>query len=66
MHIPMCPIHMAFANHVKSLTETIKNIGSPFSESTSEFIVLDIRNVADLTVRNILLKIDKLRLNQYM
>ena len=56
---------LAFAQDVKLLTETIEEMGNPFTEDSSDLLVLDSRNIADVAVSDTLQKIEKLGSEQY-
>ena len=40
-------------------------MGNPFSENSSDLLVLDSRNIADAAVADTMYQIEKLELNQY-
>ena len=40
-------VQTAFARDVKALSEAIDEMGNPFSEESSDLLVLDNRNIAD-------------------
>ena len=44
---------LAFARDVKTLRETIKEIGNPFTEDSSDLLILDSRNIVDVTVSDV-------------
>ena len=51
---------IAFAQDVKSLSTTLEEMENPFSESSSDLLVLDGRNVADSAVADILFRLRSL------
>ena len=55
----------AFAQDVKSLSTTIEEMENPFSESSSDLLVLDSRNIADSAVADTMFQIEKLALDQH-
>ena len=58
-------VQMAFAQDVKTLAETIEDMGNPFSEKGSDLLVLDTRDLADPVVNESLNHIEKLVRDQY-
>jgi hypothetical protein len=58
-------VQMTFAQDVRSLTSTIEEMGNPFSENSSDLLVLDNRDLADQAVIDTLRKIEKLGQEQY-
>ena len=58
-------VQMAFARDVKALSEAIDEIGNPFSEESSDLLVLDNRNIADTAVADMVHQIEKLGRDQY-
>ena len=55
----------AFARDMKSLSATVEEMGNPFSESSSDLLVLDSRNIADSAVADTVFQREKLGLDQY-
>ena len=53
-------MQMAFARDVKALSEAIDEMGNPFSEESSDLLVLDNRNIADRAVADMVHQIEKL------
>jgi hypothetical protein len=58
-------VQMEFAHDVKSLSKAMEEMGNPFSESSSDLLVLDSRNIADAAVADTVRRIQKLGLDQY-
>lgn len=58
-------MQMAFAQDVKALSGVMEEMGNPFSESSSDLLVLDSRNIADTAVADMVFQIKKLGLDQY-
>ena len=56
---------LTFANDVKALTQTIKQMGNPFCEDSSDLLVLDSHDIADVSISETIRKIEKLGLEQY-
>ncbi len=56
---------MAFARDVKSLSGIIEEMGNPFSENSSDLLVLDSRNIADAAVADTMCQIEKIGLDKY-
>lgn len=56
---------MAFAKDVKSLTHVMQDLGNPFSENSSDLLVLDSRNIVNTAVSDTLLNIEKIGIEQY-
>ena len=40
-------------------------MGNPFTEDSSDFLILDSRNIVDVTVSDAMLQIEKLGLDHY-
>ncbi len=55
----------AFIHDVKVLTHTIQDMGNPFCENTSDFLVLDTTDVVDSAVVDIFNQIKQLWLDQH-
>ncbi len=58
-------VQMAFARDVKALSEAIDEMGNPFSEESSDLLVIDNRNIADTAVADMVHHIEKLVCDQY-
>ena len=58
-------VQLAFARDVKSLANTIEEMRNPFTENSSDLLVLDSRDLADPAVINTVRKIEKLGQEQY-
>ena len=58
-------VQKAFARDVRSLREVIEEMGSPFTESSSDLLVLDSRNIADAAVAETASKMKKLGRERY-
>jgi len=58
-------VQTAFARDVKSLTDTISEMGNPFCENTVDLLTLDSRDLSDPAVSNSLRQIEKLGQQQY-
>ena len=58
-------VQMAFARDVKALSGAMEEMGNPFSESSSDLLVLDSRNIADTAVADVVRQIKKLGHDQY-
>ena len=58
-------VQLAFARDVKSLANTIEEMRNSFTENSSDLLVLDSRDLADLAGINTLRKIEKLGQEQY-
>ena len=43
-------MQMGFARDVKALSDTMEELGNPFSENSSDLLVLDGRNIVDAAV----------------
>lgn len=56
---------MAFARDVKALAGAIEDMGNPFGERSSDLLVLDTRDIADVAVVESLNQIEKLGQDQY-
>ena len=41
------PAQVSFAQDVQSLTDIIEQMGNPFTENSSDMIILDTRDIAD-------------------
>ena len=50
---------------MKTLSEAVDEIGNPFSEESSDLVVLDNRNIADTAVVDMVHQIEKLGRDQY-
>ena len=51
---------LMFLNHTKSLIKTVKSMGNPFSDTSGDLIVLDMREVVDAAVVDSMRKLEKL------
>ncbi len=56
---------MAFRRDVKALTDTMEEMGNPFSEDSSDLLVLDSRNIADPAVVDTVRQMESLGKSQY-
>lgn len=56
---------MVFAHDVRSLSRAIEKMGNPFSEYSSDLLVLNSRDVVDAVVANTVRQMEKLGLEQY-
>ena len=56
---------IVFTRDVKALCGAMEEMGNPFTENTSDLLVLDSRNIADAAVVDVVQQIEKLGLNQY-
>ena len=59
------PVQVSFAQDVQSLTDTIEQMGNPFTETTNDLIVLDTRDIAHPAIVESMSQIEKLGTNQY-
>ena len=59
------PVQVSFAQDVQSLTDTIEQMDNPFTETTSDLIVLETRDIADPAVIESMRQIEKLGTDQY-
>ena len=57
---------LAFAQNVKSLTETLEDVGNPFTEDSSDLLVLDSRNIMDVAVANTVQQIEQIEYECYV
>ena len=55
----------AFSRDVKSLRAVIEEMENPFTESSSDLLVLDSRNIADAAVAETVSKMEKLERERY-
>ena len=58
-------VQMAFSHDEKSLSRAIETMGNPYSENSSDLLVLDSRNIVDAAVADSVKKIEKLGLERY-
>jgi len=56
---------MAFAKDVRSLKQTMEEMGNPFADYSSDLLVLNTRDVMDTAVADTVRQIQKLGLDQY-
>ena len=54
------PVQVSFAQDVQSLTDIIEQVGNPFTENSSDLIVLDTRDIADPAIIELVRQIEKL------
>ena len=54
------PVQVSFAQDVQSLTDIIEQVGNPFTENSSDLIVLDTRDIADPAIIELVSQIEKL------
>lgn len=55
---------MAFAKDVKSLTRVMQDLRNPFSENSPDLLVLDSKNIIQMSVADTLLNIEKIGIKQ--
>ena len=56
---------VSFAQDVQSLTDIIEQMGNPFTENSSDLIILDTRDIADPAIIERVHQIEKLRTDRY-
>ena len=59
------PVQVSFAEDVQSLTDIIEQMGNPFTENSSDLIVLDTRDIADPAIIEHVRQIEKLGTDRY-
>ena len=47
------PVEVSFAQDVQSLSDVIEQMGNPFTENSSDLIILDTRDIADQLSLNV-------------
>ena len=58
-------VQMTFAQDVRSLSRVMEEMGNPFTESSSDLLVLNSRDVMDTAVADTVRQVEKLGLEQY-
>jgi len=58
-------VQMGFARDVKALSDTMEELGNPFSENSSDLLVLDSRNIVDAAVADTVRQLKTLGNAQY-
>ena len=56
---------IAFARDVKALSTAMEDMGNPFTEESSDLLVLDSRNIADAAVADTVQQIEQIGVKQY-
>ena len=64
-HEELKHVQVAFAHDVKSLTDVIDDMGNPFSENSSDLLVLDTRDIADPAIIDSIRQVEKLGTDQH-
>ena len=59
------PVQVSFAQDVQSLTDIIEQMGNPFTQNSSDMIILDIRDIADPAIIERMHQFEKLRTDRY-
>ena len=59
------PVQVSFAQDVQSLSDIIEQMGNPFTENSSDLIILDTRDIADPAIIECVLQIEKLGTDRY-
>ena len=59
------PIQVSFAQDVRSLTDVIEQMGNPFTENSSDLIILDTRDIANPAIIERVRQIEKLGTDRY-
>ena len=59
------PVQVSFAQDVQSLTDIIEQMGNPFTENSSDLIILDTRDIADPAIIECVRQIEKLGTDRY-
>ena len=56
---------VVFARDVKALSAAMEDMGNPFTEESSDLLVLDSRNIVDAAVADTVQQIEQIGLEQY-
>ena len=59
------PVQVSFVRDVQSLTDTIEQMGNPFTENSSDMIILNTRDIADPAIIERVCQIEKLGTDRY-
>ena len=59
------PVQVALGQDVQSLTDIIEQMGNPFTENSSDLIILDTRDIADTAIIERVCQIEKLGTDRY-
>ena len=59
------PVQVSFAQDVQSVTDIIEQMGNPFTENSSDLIILDTRDIAGPAIIEFVRQIEKLGTHRY-